>query len=90
MLEGITIRKLRSTFRREHLKHLQPTANQLAKILLGINSMQKELGLPVILDYDRRAKVVNFTDKGFILWRRNRKKEIIRDMIFEAQSMSES
>lgn len=83
MLSGISLRKIRTRMNKTGLDLSNIGDNHIRAFLNKVGSLQKDTGLPVILDYDRRNDRVRITDKGFILWRKAQKKDDIKEMIFD-------
>ncbi len=83
MLSGISLRKIKARMNKTGIDLSHIGDNHIRAFLNKIGRLQKESGLSVILDYDRRNDRVRITDKGFILWRKAQKKDDIREMIFD-------
>jgi hypothetical protein len=61
--------------------------NHIRAFLNNLGGLQKDAGLPVVLDYDKSNERVRITDKGFILWRKAQKKDDIREMIYDTNDL---
>lgn len=87
MLSGISIRKIKIRLEKNDVNFDNVRENHIRAFLNTIGTIQKESGLSVILDYDRRSDKVRITDKGFILWRKAQKRVDIKEIIFDTETI---
>ncbi|MBF0267364.1 MAG: hypothetical protein HQL44_02110 [Alphaproteobacteria bacterium] len=78
---GIPLNTLRANIQKYHPRQYHPTANQIERILLFIQSAQNKNMMNTLFDYDRQDKVVRCVDKGYILWRENTHIDSIKDFL---------
>ena len=87
MLSGVSLRKIKSRMNKTGINLSTIRDSHIRAFLNKMGSIQKDAGLPVILDYDRRNDRVRVTDKGFILWRKAQKPDDIKEMIFDTETV---